>query len=50
MKETVLTTPEAKSLLKNLDNLTIVITIYLMITWCYAGLQFIANSIGMLFS
>lgn len=50
MKETFLTTPEARSLIKNLDNLTIIVTIYLMITWGYDGLEFIANNIRMLFS
>jgi hypothetical protein len=51
MKESYsITTPEAKSLIKNLDNLTIVVTIYLMITWGYAGLVFLASSVATLFS
>ena len=50
MRETINTTPEMKSLIKNLDNLVIVVTIYAIIRWTYEGLQFLANSVAMLFS
>lgn len=50
MREPINTTPEMKSLIKNLDNLVIVVTIYAIIKWSYEGLQFLANSVQMLFS
>lgn len=50
MRETISTTPEMKSLIKNIDNLLIVVTIYLIIRWSYEGLEFLASSVATLFS
>jgi hypothetical protein len=50
MRESINTTPEMKSLIKNLDNLLIVVTLYLIITWGYKGFEFLASSVATLFS
>lgn len=50
MRESINTTPEMKSLIKNLDNLVIVVTLYAIIKWGYEALQFLASSVATLFS
>jgi len=50
MLETNTNTPEFKSLIKNLDNLAVIVGLYLIITWGYQGLSFIANGVSTLFS